>query len=513
MILKSNVENNNSSIPITRADFPPGFVFGTASSAYQFEGAVNEGNRTDSIWDTFTHRPGRIMDFSNGDIAVDQYHRFKEDIDLMVDMGMDAYRFSISWSRLFLNGSQDINKAGLDYYNALIDTLLAKGIDPYVTLYHWDLPQALEDAYDGWLNPQIIADFARYAEACFQAFGDRVKHWITFNEPRGISIHGYDIGIQAPGRCSILGHLVCKAGNSSTEPYIVAHNLLLSHAAAVDIYRQQFKQKQGGSIGITLDSMWFEPITNLSEDQDAAQRALDFQLGWFMDPLYFGDYPASMRQLVGDRLPVFSNDQSKLLRGSFDFVGINHYTTIYTRNDRLQIRKRLLNDAYADSAVITTPFRKGVMIGERGASRWLYVVPWGIRSLMIYIKQRYDNPPIIITENGIDDTNSPLISLDKALQDTKRIDYHRDYLSNLSVAIRNDGCDVRGYFVWSLLDNWEWNSGFTVRFGLYFVDYKGNLTRYPKASADWFKSFLPKSKSKSTASYLLDHTTQDRSDI
>jgi len=295
----------------------------------------------------------------------------------------------------------------------------------------------------------------------------------------------------------------------------VAHNLLLSHAAAVDIYRQQFKQKQGGSIGIALDSLWFEPITDLSEDQDAAQRALDFQLGWFMDPLYFGDYPASMRQLVGDRLPVFSNDQSKLLRGSFDFVGINHYTTIYARNDRLQIRKRLLNDAYADSAVITTSFRKGVMIGERGASRWLYVVPWGIRSLMIYIKQRYDNPPIIITENGIDDSNSPLISLDKALQDTKRIDYHRDYLSNLSVAIRNDGCDVRGYFVWSLLDNWEWNSGFTVRFGLYFVDYKGNLTRYPKASADWFKSFLPKSKSKSksTASYLLDHTTQDRSDI
>lgn len=190
------------------------------------------------------------MDFSNGDIAVDQYHRFKEDINLMVDMGMDAYRFSISWSRLFLNGSQDINKAGLDHYNALIDTLLAKGIDPYVTLYHWDLPQALEDAYDGWLNPQIIADFARYAKACFQAFGDRVKNWITFNEPRGISIRGYDIGIQAPGRCSILGHLLCKAGNSSSEPYIVAHNLLLSHAAAVDIYRQQFKEKQGGSIGI-----------------------------------------------------------------------------------------------------------------------------------------------------------------------------------------------------------------------------------------------------------------------
>ncbi|XP_057862323.1 putative beta-glucosidase 41 isoform X2 [Cryptomeria japonica] len=420
---------------ISRADFPPGFVFGTASSAYQFEGAVDEGNRKASIWDTFAHKPGRVMDFSNADVAVDQYHRFKEDIDLMVDLGMDAYRFSISWSRLYPNGSGEINKAGLDYYNTFIDTLVEKGIEPYVTLYHWDLPQALQDSYGGWLSPQIVDDFSKYAKACFGAFGDRVKHWITFNEPRGFSINGYDLGLQAPGRCSILSHLLCKAGNSSAEPYIVAHNILLSHATAVDIYRQHFKKKQRGSIGITLDAKWFKPMSDSSEDQDAAQRALDFELGWFMDPIYKGDYPASMRQMVDNRLPKFSKEQSKLLRGSLDFVGINHYTTLYARNDRSRIRKRILNDACSDSAVITSPFRKGVSIGDRGASIWLYIVPWGIRSLMTYIKQTYRNPPVVITENGVDDRNSRFIPMMNALNDNKRMEYHSEYLSNVSAAI------------------------------------------------------------------------------
>ncbi|XP_039114952.1 LOW QUALITY PROTEIN: beta-glucosidase 6-like [Dioscorea cayenensis subsp. rotundata] len=475
---------------LSRGSFPKGFVFGTASSAYQYEGAVKEDGRGPTVWDTFAHTFGKVIDFSNADVAVDQYHRFEEDVQLMADMGMDAYRFSIAWSRLFPNGTGTVNQAGVDHYNRVINALLAKGIEPYVTLYHWDLPQALEDKYNGWLGSQIINDFANYAETCFKMFGDRVKYWISFNEPHTFAIQGFDVGLQAPGRCSILLRLFCRAGNSATEPYIVAHHVLIAHATAADIYRKKYKAAQNGIIGISFDVMWFEPMTNSPQDIAATQRAQDFQFGWFMDPLFFGDYPSSMRKRVGNRLPKFSASEAALIKGSLDFVGINHYTTYYAQPNVTNIVGLLFNDALADSGAITLPFKGFNTIGDRASSIWLYIVPSGMRSLMNYIKTKYGNPPVIITENGMDDPNNPLISIKDALKDEKRIKYHNDYLGNLSAAIREDGCDVRGYFVWSLLDNWEWAAGYTSRFGLYFVDYKDNLKRYPKDSVQWFKKLL-----------------------
>ncbi|WVZ24142.1 hypothetical protein V8G54_002686 [Vigna mungo] len=468
---------------INRENFPNAFVFGTASSAFQYEGAVKEDGRGPSVWDTFSHTFGKILDFSNADVAVDQYHRYEEDVQLMKDMGMDAYRFSISWSRIFPNGSGQMNQAGVDHYNKLINALLAKGIEPYVTLYHWDLPQALEDK----------KDFSTYAETCFQKFGDRVKHWITFNEPHTFATQGYDVGLQAPGRCSILLHLFCRAGNSATEPYIVAHNVLLSHAAVADIYRKKYKSAQKGSLGIAFDVIWYEPATNTQEDIDAAQRAQEFQLGWFLDPLMFGDYPSSMRSRVGNRLPKFSQVEAALVKSSLDFVGINHYTTFYARNNSTNLIGTLLHDSVADSGTVTLPFNGTKAISDRANSIWLYIVPQSMRSLMIYIKQKYGNPPVFITENGMDDPNSPFISIKDALKDEKRIRYHSGYLSYLLASIK-DGCNVKGYFVWSLLDNWEWSAGYSSRFGLYFVDYKDKQKRYPKQSVQWFKSFLNPTK-------------------
>ncbi|KAL6867359.1 hypothetical protein ACP4OV_015383 [Aristida adscensionis] len=459
-----------------------------------YEGAVKEDGRGQTIWDTFAHTPGKISDLSNADVAVDQYHRFEEDIKLMADMRMDAYRFSIAWSRIFPDGTGQVNQAGIDHYNKLIDALLSKGIQPYVTLYHWDLPQALEDKYNGWLDRQIVNDFAVYAETCFKVFGDRVKHWITINEPHTVAVLGYDAGLEAPGRCSVAFHLICKSGNSDTEPYIVAHNFILAHATVSDIYRRKYKATQNGQLGVALDVVWYEPMSNTTVDIEAAKRALEFRLGWFADPFFFGDYPESMRVRVGDRLPKFSADEAALVKGSLDFMGINHYTSYYTtHNNTIStiITRLLLHDTLADSGTFSVPFKNGKPIGDRANSLWLYIVPWGMRSLMNYVKERYNNPLVYITENGMDDSNIPLLtSKENSLKDDKRIKYHRDYLTNLAASINEDGCNVRGYFAWSLLDNWEWTAGYTSRFGLYFVDYRDGLKRYPKNSVQWFKRML-----------------------
>ncbi|XP_020532858.1 beta-glucosidase 13 isoform X2 [Jatropha curcas] len=384
-----------------RNSFPAGFIFGTASSAYQIEGAANEDGRGPSIWDTFSQKyPEKIKDHSNGNIAVDSYHRYKEDVAIMKSLGFDAYRFSISWSRLLprghLNGG--VNQAGINYYNNLINELLLNGIQPFVTLYHWDLPQALEDEYGGFLSAKIIKDFHDYAELCFSKFGDRVKHWITLNEPLVSADDGHARGIKAPGRCSKWLSRNCTGGDSSTEPYIVGHYQLLAHAAAVKVYRDKYQMSQMGQIGITLNCAWIVPMTESSQDSSAASRGIAFQYDWFMEPLKSGSYPVDMVTHVGKRLPQFSAEQSLMVKGSFDFIGLNYYTSKYATD--VPCKSENLSFS-TDSCVKITTERNGIPIGPKTASDWLYVYPRGIQELLLYTKYKFNNPAIYITENGM----------------------------------------------------------------------------------------------------------------
>uniref|UniRef100_A0A7N0THN0 Beta-glucosidase n=1 Tax=Kalanchoe fedtschenkoi TaxID=63787 RepID=A0A7N0THN0_KALFE len=476
-----------------RARFPAGFLFGTASSAYQYEGGADKGGRGPSIWDTYTHKhPERITDGSNGDFAIDSYHKYKDDVRIMKQMGVDAYRFSISWSRLLPKGklSGGVNQEGIRYYNNLINELLQKGIVPFVTLFHWDLPQALHDEYGGFLSPRIVNDFRDYAELCFKEFGDRVKNWITLNEPWTFSNTGYATGAMAPGRCSEWQKLGCLGGDSGTEPYLVTHHQLLAHAAAVETYRLKYKNAQKGQIGITLIATWMVPYGQAKHDKKAALRAMDFMFGWFMDPLTHGDYPDTMKSLVGARLPKFTEAESKLVKKSFDFLGLNYYTANYAADSPQRNSKH--KSYTTDSRANLTSSRNGVPIGRKAASDWLYVYPRGIRDLLVHTKKRYNNPKIYITENGVDEEAT--LPLKEALNDTWRVEYYRKHLKYLLRAIRKDGVDVNGYFAWSLLDNFEWSSGYTVRFGINYADYKNGLKRYPKISAKWFERFLKKAR-------------------
>ncbi|KAG1328264.1 beta-glucosidase 4 [Cocos nucifera] len=470
---------------VSRSDFPEGFVFGVATSAYQVEGARKEGGKGDSIWDIFSEKKENIKDGSNGDVAVDQYHRYKEDVEIISKIGFGAYRFSISWPRIFPDGlGTKISENGIAYYNKLIDCLLEKGIQPYVTLYHWDLPYNLHESMGGWLSEKIVEYFALYAETCFAKFGDRVKQWITINEPLQTAVNGYGVGIFAPGRYE----------NSSFEPYLAAHHQLLAHAAAAAVYKKKFKATQGGQVGLVLDCEWAEAFSDKLQDKVAAERRLDFQLGWFLDPIFFGDYPAVMHERLGDKLPKFSDAHKELLRNSLDFVGLNHYTTRFIAHAP---NTKQTHFYQVQEAARIANWEAGEAIGDRAASEWLYIVPWGIHKVLNYIAKKYHNPPIYVTENGMDDEDTETATLNEALNDQKRVGYFKGYIAAVAQAIR-DGADVRGYFAWSLLDNFEWAQGYTKRFGLIYVDYKNGLARHPKSSAIWFSRFLKGGKENSS---------------
>ncbi|CAI7870557.1 unnamed protein product [Closterium sp. NIES-54] len=485
---------------LQRDMFPPGFLFGTATAAYQVEGAAREGGRGASIWDVFAHTPGKTHNGDTGDVACDQYHRYEEDVALMRHLGFSAYRFSISWSRILPTGRLPVNQEGVDYYHRLIHCLLRNGITPCVTLFHWDLPQALEEEFGGFRGAQIVPAFQDYARLCFSLFGNQVPYWITFNEPYTFATKGYAVGDFAPGRCS--DRQCCAEGDGAVEPYVVVHHMLLAHAAAVDCYRREFQPQQGGQIGISVDSEWAEPFSQHPDDVAAADRRMQFNLGWLLHPIFFGAYPPAMSHYVGPRLPSFSPLQAALLKGSVDFLGLNHYTSRYIEHaDPSEGGYNKLTDArgggdkgrlwsYFDDQHVTVHVESdGCVIGQQAASPWLYEVPWGFQKLLVHITSTYGAPPIYITENGLDEEDDPSLPLHLATSDPHRIRYYHAYLSHLLASIRQ-GADVRGYMAWSWMDNFEWQMGYSRRFGLVHVDRTRWLKRTPKASALWWQRLL-----------------------
>eukprot|EP00897_Mesotaenium_endlicherianum_P009488 jgi/Mesen1/8568/ME000497S07982 len=492
--------------PFSRRSFPKNFTFGFATAAYQVEGAAAEDGRGPSIWDVYSHTPGKTKNGDTGDVADDEYHKFREDVQRLKTLGADSYRFSISWSRVIPQGVGDVNPLGIAYYNNLINSLLKAGIKPAVTLYHWDLPQYVHEHYGGWLNASSADWFAAYADVCFKSFGDRVQTWITFNEPMETANQGYALGSMAPGRCSDRSY--CPEGNTSTEAYIVAHNILRSHGKAVAIYRANYQKQQCGRIGITLDTQYNYPVTDSPADIAAAERGIIFAFGWFADPIWTGDYPAIMREYVNVRLPNFSAEDSALIRGSADFFGLNYYTASWASEG--QAPAPGTGYSWSDNRVATAQVNtsNGVAIGEprknfdqntvcaflewasQTVSSWLYVVPKSIHDIVIYLSQRYRNFPLFITENGVSDSGDTSVPLATSLCDAQRVNFYKNYLTWLARAIK-EGANVQGYFAWSLLDNFEWSQGFTQRFGIIYVNFTDPARpRYPKASALWWKKFL-----------------------
>ena len=447
--------------------FPDDFVWGTATSSYQIEGGHDKGGRGPSIWDAFCSIPGKVNKGDTGNISIDHFHNVKEDVALLKSLGFKAYRFSISWSRILPQGRGKVNEDGINFDNDLINTLMDHEITPWITLYHWDLPLALQLEMDGWMSRDIVEIFGEYARVCFEHFGDRVKNWITLNEPWVVSILGHGSGVFAPGRVS------------NTEPYLVAHHQILAHAEAVKIYRSDYSF-QGGIIGITNNCDWREPLTDTEVDRGAAERALLFFLGWFADPIFLGDYPQVMKDRLGNRLPEFTSEEKNLINRSADFFGLNHYTTMYAAENYGKNKEGEVygNGGISEDQDVDLSVDKTWELTEMN---WA-VAPWGCRKLLEWIRDRYHNPPIYITENGCayDDK-----VINGRVEDSKRVDFYKGYLEACHEAILN-GVDLRGFFAWSLFDNFEWASGYSKRFGITFIDY-ASLTRIPKASAYWLK--------------------------
>ncbi|CAL4160093.1 unnamed protein product [Meganyctiphanes norvegica] len=452
--------------------FPGDFKWGCATAAYQIEGAWDEDGKGVSIWDNFVRIPGNIIDGTTGDVACDSYHKYKEDVQLMANMGLKSYRFSIAWTRILPNGIGERNQAGIDYYKNLIAELKANNIEPAVTLYHWDLPQALEDM-GGWLNDSVADWFEEYARVCFEEFGDEVKLWITLNEPHETTIQGYGTGTMAPGKHG-LGTLV----------YIASTNLIRAHAYAYRAYHADFAN-QNGQVGITLNVGWAEPMDPTNETHiEAAETNIQFNLGWFAHAIYKnGKYPDVMRQKIDEksylqglpesRLPQFTEEDSLIIEGAHDFLGINFYSSNLVYPEISDIEDI---SYYADQDLAAPQSEDWYGSG----SSWLKVTPFGIRRILNWAAKEYGDVDIYITENGFSDRQGNI-------DDLQRIYYYKHYLNQMLKAIVLDGVSVKGYYAWSLMDNMEWAMGYTEKFGMHAVNMSSpDRERTPKESSKWY---------------------------
>jgi beta-glucosidase len=425
--------------------FPAQFVWGASTAAYQIEGAWNEDGRGESIWDRFCHTPGKIENGDTGDVACDHYHRWPEDIELMKRLGLKAYRFSIAWPRIFPQGRGSINRAGIDFYSRLVDALLAAGIEPTLTLYHWDLPQALDDA-GGWPARDTVYAFADYAETMVKYLGDRVRNWSTFNEPWCVSFLSYQLGVQAPGL------------RNEKLAVQVAHNLLVAHGLALQSMRAV---NAGIKAGIVLNLWSPESVEDSPASRMLIERAWQRDLGWFLDPLLHAEYPLLAWQDRAHVAPQMQPGDMKLVAQPLDWLGINNYN-------------RLLFDEHGQR-VQRVP---GSEYTEMG---WEVHGP-GLYRLLTTLQQRYPLPPLYIIENGA--AFKDVLTPAGRVHDPRRISYLRDYITAVHEAVQA-GVDVRGYFVWSLLDNFEWAYGYSKRFGLIYVDYQ-TQRRVIKDSGHWY---------------------------
>ncbi|HVS31614.1 MAG TPA: GH1 family beta-glucosidase [Thermoanaerobaculia bacterium] len=435
--------------------FPDSFLWGAATSAYQIEGSPLADGAGVSNWHRFSHTPGRVANDENGDVACDHYRRYRDDVRIMRELGLNAYRFSISWSRIFPQGTGPMNPRGLDFYDTLVDALLESGITPNATLFHWDLPAALDDR-GGWLNRDSADWFADYATAVFKKLDDRVKMWATLNEPWVVTDGGYLHGILAPGHRNVY------------EAPIAAHNLLRAHGRAVQAYRAVGKNR----IGLVVNLEPKYPASQTPQDLAAVRRAEAYMNRQYLDPVFIGEYPKELAEMYGEAWPEIDLIDMQVIRQPIDFLGINYYKRAVTRHD--------------DGKVIERAVEVRQPRGTYTDTGW-EVYPQGLTDTLVWVAERYGKLPIYITENGAAYYDPP-VAENGVVSDPLRADYLRKHITAVRKAMEG-GVDVRGYFVWSLLDNFEWAHGYAKRLGIVHVDYQ-TQQRTPKASAKFYADVI-----------------------